>query len=191
MARRQALRDTFHAIALAAAFQHGKVYSKRVTADDRARFQNGVREALEALEPQYSSPVSHARHVAVIEEFASSLSVRHGGVLRKGRMRIGVAQKAVNVYLKFAWLAGWIPAPPHCPFDARIIALLPHGLRSLKWTALDDIGKYEQLVEAARSLAGSRSLAAWELFEYNRLSTVAARARSSCPARRANRSNIR
>lgn len=176
VAREQALRDTFHSITLAAAFQHAGVYLAEVSREDRARFQHALREALDQLESKYRRPVTHAHHLTVIRRFASRLSQSHGHVLRGGRMRIGISQKAINVYLKFAWLAGWIPAPPHCPFDARIIALLPEPQRSVKWTALDDIDAYSSVVAEARTLAGSLSLAEWELCEYNRVSTVATRA---------------
>lgn len=39
--------------------------------------------------------------------------------------RIGSAQKALNLYRKYLWCLGYIPFPPHCPFDATIIDQLP------------------------------------------------------------------
>jgi hypothetical protein len=84
------------------------------------------------------------------------------------RFRIGSAQKALNLYLKYLWCLGLIARPPHCPFDYRILAKLPTC--NVKWTQLDSIVKYKEIVGEAEQLAkGKRlSLADWELEEWQR-----------------------
>jgi hypothetical protein len=83
---------------------------------------------------------------------------------------VGPAQKALNPFLKYQWCAGWIPSPPHCPFDALIIGQLPATLRTAR-TALDDLRHYQRLVDAARQAAGGLSIAEWELHLYDRISS--------------------
>ena len=82
------------------------------------------------------------------------------------RIRIGSAQKALNLFLKYLWCIGEAPEPPHCPFDFQIISKLPPAVRC-NWTELDSIETYRALVAAAKTAAAGQSLAEWELAEYN------------------------
>lgn len=56
---------------------------------------------------------------------AASLSSEYVSVLADGRMKIGHAQKALNLYLKYMWCAGWVREPPHCPFDRIVLQFVP------------------------------------------------------------------
>jgi hypothetical protein len=60
---------------------------------------------LQVLASGYSSPVGDVAHCSAIEALAESMSrAFHGrNVLREDRFRIGVAQKALNLYLKYLW----------------------------------------------------------------------------------------
>jgi hypothetical protein len=87
-------------------------------------------------------------------------------VLENRRFRIGSAQKALNLYLKYLWCLGKICSPPHCPFDRQIIASLPN-YTGPSWTKLVREEDYRALVEAAKAKAQDSSLAAWELRIYN------------------------
>jgi hypothetical protein len=51
--------------------------------------------------------------------------VQYQGVPSKNLFRVGTAQKALNLYLKYLWCLGEIKTPPHCPFDRGIIQMLP------------------------------------------------------------------
>jgi hypothetical protein len=97
---------------------------------------------------------------------ATVLSHRYGEALRDGRFRIGPAQKALNLYLKYMWCVGEIPTPPHCPFDSKIIYHL-RGCEDVKWTKLVSLDEYMKLVRTARQEAKGRSLAEWELKVFN------------------------
>ncbi len=48
--------------------------------------------------------------------------------------RVGIAQKALNLYLKYLWCLGKITEPPHCPFDSIIISEIKCNI---KWTEMD------------------------------------------------------
>jgi hypothetical protein len=86
--------------------------------------------------------------------------------LNGGTLFFGVAQKALNLYLKYLWC--WDPnfIPPHCPFDDKIIkalGALPVGVDT-KWTTSNSVPSYRAWVAAARTIAGTnQSLAEWEL----------------------------
>ncbi len=134
-------------------------------------FQAGLRRALDVTARAYTQGVDEQHHVQRIAELADRMSADYSGVLREGRFRIGAAQKALNLFLKYLWCTGSIPTPPHCPFDALVIQMLP-GPDRLNWTTLDDLGGYRNLVAAARRLAGTTSLAEWEPREYDKVSTA-------------------
>jgi hypothetical protein len=79
-------------------------------------------------------------------------------------MRIGIAQKAVNLYLKFLWCYGWIPEPPHCPIDRTVLEEV--GDNS-SWTKIKDIPEYVEKIKKIEAKKGDKSFSEWEyeLFE--------------------------
>lgn len=170
------LLDELFGLTLGATVQRAGVYAPKLTEKQRARFQDGLKRALEKAALGYSVRVSSGTHTKRIVALAARLTRRHAGLLAKGRLRIGVAQKSLNLYLKYLWCAGRIPEPPHCPFDYRVIQLLRRPERKLTWTTLDTPAQYRALVAAAKAVAGRESLAAWELREYNQKSAAALRA---------------
>ncbi len=112
-------------------------------------------------------PVSEETHVQNIVRIKDTISKECSTFLING-FRLGVAQKALNLYLKYLWCLGIItPPPPHCPFDRIIIEKLPEEIR-VPWTQINDVDTYLRLVEAAKKItaAQKRSLADWELNAY-------------------------
>lgn len=83
----------------------------------------------------------------------------------KDRFRIGVAQKALNLYLKYLWCLDRIPVPPHCPFDSTVLRELE---LEFSWTRSSKIEDYKSWVEHAKVAAGTKTLAEWELQLWNR-----------------------
>lgn len=165
-ARRSCLTNEFHQLTLRGTVQRASIYDPAAPESERAAFRASLRRLLTELSEHYKGEVAESEHLANISRLAAELSDYHGDALRGRRLRIGPAQKALNLFLKYQWCAGWIAEPPHCPFDAIIInrLTLPNPL---KWTELDDLGMYERLIEAARRAAGSASLAVWELKLYD------------------------
>ena len=159
--------SVFLSNAQAAAFQRGNVYSldsaTRVFKALAPLFVKDLHAKLWALETTYKNPVTEEKHIENLQRFADDLSAAHAPVLHEGRFRIGTAQKAMNLYLKYLWCAGWIPEPPHCPIDRIILTHL--GIENVNWTSLDDIGKYRKIMEKVRERAGGSgsSIAVWEL----------------------------
>ena len=160
------LHDELFSMTLMATVQRGRVYRSDATDAEKASFQAELRRQLQATAATYSAKKTDAAHADNIAALSESLSTSHGAILLDGRFRIGSAQKALNLFLKYLWCIGEVPEPPHCPFDFQIITKLPRAARC-NWTELDSIETYRALVAAARTSAAGQSLADWELAEYN------------------------
>lgn len=169
---RRFLQSEFSTLSLGGAFQRAGIYAKDSETETagRKRLRDHLRVLLDQSLERYGKPVSDDQHMSFLRELSDSLSDRHGRILDGGRFRLGIAQKATNLFLKYCWCAGWIPEPPHCPFDRVVIEQLP-GMRHILWTRLDQPDEYMSLVIAARDRAGPRSLAAWELELWSASST--------------------
>jgi hypothetical protein len=127
-----------------------------------------VRQWLTVIEEKYSKGnIDEAEHVAFIAEIAKELSKQLARYLHNGRFRVGVAQKLVNVHLKYLWTAGFCPEPPHCPIDGRIRDAA--GINYL-WTKSDSIEEYEQAISELRAISKAKdlTLAQWELETFRR-----------------------
>jgi hypothetical protein len=160
------LKSELFSLTLMGTVQRGKLYKKDSTDTQRMAFRRDLRLELERLAEKYRTLVSERHHLANIERLAKTLSDKHPKALSGKRFRVGSAQKALNLYLKYMWCLGQIPVPPHCPFDARVLARVP-GCREVRWTQLDNVGEYEQIVQCAKVAAGNLTLAEWELRLYN------------------------
>lgn len=152
------------------AFQRANVYADGVAEDDpaRAELRDSLAGLLRRIATQYVNPVCSERHELNIQKIADDLTAKFGdkNLLRNNRFRIGVAQKALNLYLKYLWCLDKIPTPPHCPFDNGIVTALN---LNLNWTELDSIDGYRTIVDAAMQniqQTGHGSLSDWELEEW-------------------------
>lgn len=161
----QFLRGQFLDMSIMAALQRASVYKKEATANERAAFRDELRTVLLELAGQYSETVTEKQHVENISLLADRASGRCGICLEGERLRFGIAQKALNLYLKYLWCAGRIPMPPHCPFDSIVISKLPSAVWT-PWTRIENVAVYLALVSAAKAVAGTVPLAEWELRIY-------------------------
>lgn len=161
------LEDEFFNCTIRGAILRGYVYDdeKTVTRVERENLRERLRSSLERLIPSYRAGVSEEDHIQNIDELSKKISEKHAGVLKNKRFRVGTAQKALNLYLKYFWCVGMVPLPPHCPFDNGVIKKLKSlpSDRKWSWTQLDAIEDYKALVAAAKVEADGASLAEWEL----------------------------
>lgn len=164
------LRREFFQLALRAAVSRPRppIYAPGVPEGLHGSLHDALRRGLDEESRAYAEAVSEDGHVEAIVRMTNRLSEECGDILHDGRFRVGPAQKALNLFLKYLWCAGLVHEPPHCPFDSVIIQQLPASVR-VNWTALDDVDGYVRLVKAAEDIAGSESLAVWELRLYARL----------------------
>jgi len=152
------------------AFQRASVYCDGVPDHAKVQFREALKEKVRHLvgERYCGGRVASEDHIRTIEEISAWASEEYGELLADNRLRIGVAQKLLNLYLKYLWCWGKIPEPPHCPFDRTIIDKLSFP-KEITWTTMDSVRDYRTLVEAAKRAAGDHlSLAEWELREFRR-----------------------
>ena len=142
-----------------ASLARGYVYKNAACRGDIALKEDWL-DALVKAGGRYKKTVSENAHIQVIESIAHSLSKNHGRVLRRGKMRIGTSQKALNLYLKYLWCLGEISCPLHCPLDS--IVLRAAGI-SGSWTQLDSVAKYKEWIARCKNKAASEPLSHWEL----------------------------
>lgn len=160
-AKKDFINNEVLTLTIEGALERSHTYKKNTNEKQKAVFHRFTRQKLGALSRKYKSKVAEAEHVANIIELKKAITNRFDDLL-KGQFRLGLAQKLLNLYLKYLWVLGWIPEPPHCPFDALVISRLR---QKAKWTVLDSVDDYKQLVGAARKAAGKEkiSIAEWEL----------------------------
>lgn len=164
--RDQFLRDEIFSLTLMATVGRADVYTPGLSEKARKAFQSTLRSQLEQIAQGYGTEVSEEAHIQNILGLSAGLTAAHANVLQGRRFRIGTAQKALNLYLKYLWCLEKIPTPPHCPFDFQIIAKLP-AYSGPSWTALDSENDYRTLVAAAKAKAQGILLAVWEVQTYN------------------------
>lgn len=162
----QFLRDEFFSLTLMGTVQRAGVYKPNTPEKKRKEFHTILQEWLEQIVQSYKEKISEDVHIKNILELSNHLSAVHADILQCGRFRIGPAQKALNLYLKYLWCLSRIAEPPHCPFDYQIISKLP-SYDGPKWTMIDTVEDYRKLVAAAKVTAGKSSLSMWELETYN------------------------
>lgn len=160
------IRREIFSMTLAAATQRSGLYKPKTPAKARRPFHESLRALLEELAKEYIVPVGEDMHIRNIERITLELSANHQDVLAVGGMRIGLAQKALNLYLKYLWCLGEIPEPPHCPIDRIVLERLP-GYQNVCWTQIDSLDEYRRIIAAAKIAAKGVSLAVWELDLYN------------------------
>jgi hypothetical protein len=140
-----------------------RVYLPKPIDEQRSNLRKVLAVELRRIAAAYSGTVTEEEHVQNISELASRVSDNCKLFLNEGCFCFGIAQKALNSYLKYLWCANRLPMPPHCPFDNIVIEhlKLPLGCER-QWTRADEAA-YRKWVSAAKAAAGPESLAEWEL----------------------------
>jgi hypothetical protein len=144
------------------------IYDKGTKVWQRTRAKNVLREWLVEIEGKYiNGIVTEAEHISFIAEVAEGVSNGLATYLHRGRFRVGVAQKLVNVHLKYLWSAGFCPEPPHCPIDGIIRDAA--GISYL-WTRSDSIEEYKKAIQELKTISATKglTLAQWELKTFRR-----------------------
>lgn len=154
-------------LTLGAATQRAKFYKSNAPENEKEKFRKALRKRLEELAKTYVSKVSENDHVQNIQNLSDEMSNQFNKIFKNGGFRIGLAQKALNLYLKYRWCMGDIEMPPQCPVDSIILseARIP---RDIKWTQIKSISDYKQIIKAIREKAKPKPLAEWELEVWNK-----------------------
>ncbi len=168
--KREFLENEIETLSIFAAFGRAGVYSPNASEQKKNELKKFLRNKLRAYGSDYRRGiVSEEKHFSNVKTFSSEISARCKNILSNGRFRIGIAQKLLNLYLKYLWVLGWMTKSPwHCPFDYLILSKFPRiESTCMKWTKCDHINCYKSWVGAARKKAGN-SIAKWELETWNK-----------------------
>ncbi len=150
-----------------AAFARAGVYVGEVRDSKKEVLRRDLKQALLALVEDYRIGIPDGEvHLENIQRIADRLKEDHKPILRGGRFRLGIAQKAVNLFLKYMWCMSEIEQPPHCPFDRIVLSAIAKFAPKpplVPWTKMDDPNEYRRYVSAARAAAAGAPLPEWEL----------------------------
>ena len=173
MPRTSFLRNEFKILSVNAALatrdDKNPIYAN-IPMHRRKPFKAVVRQVLAQIDADQgyiNGGVSEQVHCNFVEEVSNSVSRTATTFLHNGRFRIGIAQKLVNLYLKYLWCAGLISEPPHCPIDGIIRDRA--GL-TYNWIKSDNIDEYKLAISEIRNLSNrdNLSIAEWELRNFSR-----------------------
>ena len=162
------LDNKFWVLTFGGAFQRANVYETSATENERTEFRNKLKKEVKALvAANYKVVVSAEMHIQNIKNL-SAATVEMCNKLQNGQINFGVAQKLLNLYLKYSWCAGKIPTPPHFPVD-RMIQEISKYKHVFAWTQMTDDSDYLKFLNFAESqLQDNESLAEWELKTFKR-----------------------
>ena len=166
------LFDETAILAWAASVQRAKLYDSKIKPEDRNSvvFRAAVLQYIEKiLIPKYKSACTEADHIANIESLVHYATVAGKEILGDSGYKFGVAQKLLNLLLKYLWCLGHIAEPPHCPID-RIILNKTALKDRLNWTQIVTAKQYGSAIAAIQTVASKQglTLAQWELKFYAR-----------------------
>ncbi|MDE8740904.1 hypothetical protein PZA20_03625 [Pectobacterium polaris] len=111
-------------LACAASVQRAKLYNSDLKPKNRrsVEFRAEILSFIKSeLLPCYKSKCSETRHIENIKMLVDFGTDIGKGLLCKDGYKFGVAQKLLNLLLKYLWCLGHIPEPPHCPVDRLIL----------------------------------------------------------------------
>jgi len=121
------------------------------------------------LLPQYKNPVSEPEHYKNIDRLIKFANAEGMRVLGSNGYKYGVAQKFLNLTLKYHWCLGLAEEPPHCPVDRRVIDKTNFKGKA-NWTEIVEAAEYKKIISGVHDLAKKEglSIAMWELKCYSR-----------------------
>jgi hypothetical protein len=172
MPKREFIAGELWMLAWAASVQRAKVYKPGMKADskDVKTFRRDVATYVATnLLPMYKTRCEEEQHYANIDKLIAHASKVGMAVLPPDGYKFGVAQKLLNLCLKYHWCLGSIEAPPHCPVD-RIVIEKTSFRGELNWTEMKTRGEYAAVIAEIDRLAKEKgiSIAEWELRNYRR-----------------------
>ncbi|MBD0833364.1 hypothetical protein [Aestuariibaculum sediminum] len=150
------------------AFQRANVYKQNVPEKEKVYFKRVLKVYIDDVQNVYHTPVTETEHLENIKGLMG-FTATSSSILTNGQFNFGVAQKLLNLYLKYRWCLGNIPAPPHFPVDSIIQRKL--GLKVMPWTKMEDETEYLKIIRHAKKQLETydcNSLAELELLLFSR-----------------------
>ena len=147
------------------AFQRAGIYKKDYPEKTRTAFRQTLRYEVEKLvKEKYNNqvfPDQHITNINALVKFSESTKIKGEPI----PINFGVAQKLLNLYLKYLWCLDKIPEPPHFPVDRMIqeklnkvvrhkdnkhLNILP--IKVEPWTQFEDNEQYDKIIELAKQI---------------------------------------
>ena len=159
-------------LAWGASVQRAKIYNPAISLEERESnaFRTSILSFIRTrLLPKYITTCSEANHISNIESLVDFGTNTGGKLLGPDGYKFCVAQKLLNLLLKYLWCLGHVAEPPHCPVD-RIVLSKTTLRDKLNWTEITTSSEYIEAINAIRVVAGKAglSLPQWELQFYSR-----------------------
>lgn len=170
LAKQEFLSTEIWSAAWAASVQRAKLYSEG--SSGRQAFRSHIKTYFDdRFLREYEAGCPEDRHYENIANLVAFGTQFSPSPLMRGVYRYGVAQKLMNLALKYYWCLGRVKEPPHCPVD-RIVIEKTRLKGKLNWTEIKEESEYRKVIAAIREVAGDESLARWELLNYRRRQTL-------------------
>jgi hypothetical protein len=154
------LNNEIWMLTFGASFQRAYAYVERASEETKILFKSNTTVVVENMLVQYKiGKVTDEQHITNIKELSNSTK-QYSEIFNGGQINFGIAQKMLNLYLKYQWCLGNIAEPPHFPVDRIIQQKLNEQaklkgfpkLELLPWTQFKDEKHYSKVINHARSL---------------------------------------
>lgn len=171
--KKQYIASELWILAWGASVQHASLYKNGAWKNSREEinaFKNKVVKYLsDEIIPQYKERIDESRHCDNIQSLIDYANEVDTGVLGKNGYKYGVAQKLLNLVLKYYWCLDETEEPPHCPVDKIVIDKTNFRGR-VNWTQILTKEEYLEIIASVKELADEEncSIAHWELNNYER-----------------------
>lgn len=183
--KKEFLENEAWMLSVGAAFQHISVYSKEKETKGRKELREKLKVLVQKIvHEEYGRLVSERQHLDNIERIKTESSTWKEKEL-SFKFSIGVAQKLLNLYLKYLWCLDLLKEndPPHFPVDSIIIKELSKEGKTIQmkplalgkpWSQFENKDIYLEVINYAKALKEkhptlkNKSLAAIELELYKR-----------------------
>ena len=147
------------------------VYAANATGMQKDEVKQWVRKYVLELGEKYKyENLTESEHVAEIRRFKTEVSIRFPTALHEGKLRFGVAQKLVNLYVKYLWTVGAVNSAHHCPLDGIINKVAKLGY---EWNTSDSEPEYIEAISKLKSYVGGSPLPQWEIHAFQDARTEA------------------
>ena len=136
------------------------IAASRASEDIKFIFKSNTTVVVENMLAQYKiGIVTDEQHITNIKKLSNSTK-QYSEIFNGGQINFGIAQKMLNLYLKYQWCLGNIKEPPHFPVDRIIQQKLNEQaklkglpkLELLPWTQFKDETHYSKVINHARAL---------------------------------------
>ncbi|HOD47579.1 MAG TPA: hypothetical protein PKK58_09405 [Opitutaceae bacterium] len=163
---RMALRNSVNA-----ALQRAGVYANGVDSRLKREFKERAKAWLVDFAAEYDrTTISEDAWCEAIGCLSQALATDFGPYLRDGRVKVGVSQKMISLYLKYCWLLGEAKMKPLFAVVDRGVMQTAGVENPPNWTQLDDREEYLRIVRALDAFAKSEGHidgASWEAEEWS------------------------